>query len=111
MLHGALVSGSFSPALGNVLLIGDAASLILPITYEGIGPALKSGLLAAAAISEAAEEGTQAAGAYLREMGSILDRLRGLYSVSKELVKKAEEGVKTLSRAMREAYEETLKIG
>jgi flavin-dependent dehydrogenase len=111
MLHGALVSGSFSPARGNVLLIGDAASLILPITYEGIGPALKSGLLASAAVSEAAEEGTQAAGAYLREMGSMLDVIKGLYSVSKELVKKADEGVKSLSKAMKQAYEETLKIG
>ncbi len=107
----ALISGAFSPALGNVLLIGDAANLILPITYEGIGPALQSGLLAAAAISEAAEQGTQAAEAYLRELGSMLDVLRGLYSLSKELEKKADEGVQQLSRAMREAYEETLKIG
>ncbi|KPK29548.1 MAG: hypothetical protein AMK69_06190 [Nitrospira bacterium SG8_3] len=106
-----LISGAFSPALGNVLLIGDAANLILPITYEGIGPALQSGLLAAAAISEAAEQGTRAADAYLREMGSMLDVLRGLYSLSKELEKKADEGVQQLSRAMREAYEETLKIG
>jgi flavin-dependent dehydrogenase len=111
MLHGAIVSGSFFPALGNVMLIGDAASLIFPITYEGIGPALKSGMLAAAAVSEAAKGSRQAADAYLREMGPVLDVLRGLYSVSKELGKKAEEGVKPLSKAMREAYKETLKIG
>ena len=110
MLHGALISGSFSPALGNVLLIGDAASLILPITYEGIGPALQSGLLAAAAISEATEEGTQAADTYLRELESMLDVLKGLYSLSKELGRKAEEGVQPLSKTMRDSYEETLKI-
>jgi flavin-dependent dehydrogenase len=111
VLHSALISGSFSPAQGNVLLIGDAASLILPITYEGIGPALQSGVLAAAAISEAAQKGTQAADIFLRELGSMLDVLKGLYSVSKALEKKADEGVEPLSKAMREGYEETLKIG
>jgi flavin-dependent dehydrogenase len=110
VLHKALVSGAFSPALGNILLIGDAASLILPITYEGIGPALQSGLLAAHAISEAAERGMHAADTYLRELGSMLDVLKGLYSLSKGLEQKAEEGVQPLSKAMRDAYEETLKI-
>jgi hypothetical protein len=31
--------------------------------------------------------------------------------VSKELEKKADEGVQLLSKAMKEAYEQTLKIG
>ena len=111
MLHGALISGSFSPALGNVMLIGDAASLILPITYEGIGPALQSGLLAAATVSEVAERDTQAADIFLRELESMLDVLKGLHSVSRQLEKKADEGVQSLSKAMKEAYEEILKIG
>ena len=110
-LHKALVTGAFSPALGNVMLIGDAASLILPITYEGIGPALQSGLLAADAISEAANRNTQAADIYLGELGSMLDVLKGLYSLSKALEQKADEGVQPLAKAMKDAYEETLKIG
>lgn len=110
-LHKALVSGTFSPALGNILLIGDAASLILPITYEGIGPALQSGLLAAAAISEAAEGDRQAADIYLRELGSLLDVLKGLYSLSKELQQKADQGARPLSEAMKEAFEEALSLG
>lgn len=110
-LHKALITGAFSPALGNVMLIGDAASLILPITYEGIGPALQSGLLAAESLSEAAKHDTQAAGIYLGELESMLDVLNGLYSLSKKLEKKADEGVQQLSHAMRDAYEETLKIG
>ena len=110
LLHKALILGAFYPALGNVLLIGDAASLILPITYEGIGPALQSGLLAAAAISEAAEGDRQAAGIYLRQLKPMLDVLKGLYSWSKGLEKKAEKGPQILSRAMKEAYEEALKI-
>ena len=93
------------------MLIGDAASLILPITYEGIGPALQSGLLAADAISEAANRNTQAADIYLRDFESMLDVLKGLYSLSKALEQKANEGVQPLAKAMKNAYEETLKIG
>jgi flavin-dependent dehydrogenase len=110
-LHKALITGAFSPALGNVMLIGDAASLILPITYEGIGPALQSGLLAGYAISEATNWNTQAADIYLGELGSMLDVLKGLYSLSKALEQKANEGVQPLAKAMKDAYEETLKIG
>ena len=110
-LHKALITGAFSPALGNVMLIGDAASLILPITYEGIGPALQSGLLAADAISETMNRNRQAADIYLGELGSMLGVLKGLYSLSKALEQKANEGVHLLAEAMKEAYEETLKIG
>ena len=110
-LHKALITGAFSPALGNVMLIGDAASLIFPITYEGIGPALQSGLLAADAISEATNRKTQAADIYLRYLESLLEVLKGLYSLSKALEQKADEGVQPLANAMREVYEETLKIG
>jgi len=38
-----------SPAVGNVLLVGDAASLINPFTGEGIYSAIASGVLAGAA--------------------------------------------------------------
>jgi geranylgeranyl diphosphate/geranylgeranyl-bacteriochlorophyllide a reductase len=37
---------------GNVLFVGDAAGLVMPVTYEGIYYAMKSGQLAAQAISE-----------------------------------------------------------
>jgi len=107
----ALISGAFHPGLGNVLLIGDAASLIFPITYEGIGPALKSGLLAAEAISEAVKQGKQAADIYLGELESVLDVFKGLYALNKKMEQEAEKGVELLSKAMKEAYEETLKIG
>ena len=53
MLHEQLMSRSFVPAQGNILLVGDAAGLIFPITFEGIGSALKSGIVAAEAVSKA----------------------------------------------------------
>jgi menaquinone-9 beta-reductase len=57
LLHNELITGAFSPARDNTLLVGDAAGLILPITFEGIGTALKSGFLSAEAITEAACQG------------------------------------------------------
>jgi flavin-dependent dehydrogenase len=108
-LHHALISGSFSPALGNVLLIGDAASLILPITYEGIGTALKSGLLAAESISEASERDMPAADIYLPRLKSILDVLKRLYLLNKEIEREAEKGVDPLSKVLKKACTEALQ--
>jgi flavin-dependent dehydrogenase len=108
-LHGALISGTFFPAAGNVLLIGDAAGLLLPITFEGIGTALKSGLLAADAIADAAEHGKEAAGGYLRKLKSILETLERLHDLNTGLTRKKMED-SDLSKAIRDAYEETLKI-
>jgi len=84
-LHGALITGSFSPAKGNILLIGDAAGLLFPITFEGIGTALKSGILAADSVARSVKEGSEAAGIYLRELKSILQTIRSLYSWNKKL--------------------------
>jgi geranylgeranyl reductase family protein len=41
---------------GDVLLVGDAAGLADPITWEGIGPAMASGRIAAEAITTVAPE-------------------------------------------------------
>ncbi len=51
--HNELLSGAFCPAKGNVLLVGDAGGLTLPISGEGIGSAMKTGLLAADCIIKA----------------------------------------------------------
>jgi len=40
----------FCAGQGNVLLAGNAAGVVFPITFEGIGSALKSGILAAESI-------------------------------------------------------------
>lgn len=109
-LHDGLISGSFSPARGNVLLIGDAAGLLFPITFEGIGVALKSGLLAAAAVSKAYKEGRQAAEIYLGELRPIIESLKILHILGKELEKEQTQGGWELSGALKAAYAATLKI-
>jgi flavin-dependent dehydrogenase len=110
-LHEALVTGSFSPAKGNILLIGDAAGLLFPITFEGIGTALKSGILAADSVARSANEGRKAAGTYLQELKSILQPIRNLHAWNKKLEQEATKGGAELSEALQAAYEETLNIG
>jgi len=46
-----------TPGKGNVLLVGDAAGLVDPITGEGIGHAIHSGALAARAAKTALDQG------------------------------------------------------
>jgi flavin-dependent dehydrogenase len=109
-LHEALISGAFTPAKSNVILVGDAAGLLLPITYEGIGTALKSGLLAADAIAEAAKHGKEAAGEYLQKLKSILAALERLHELNTGLTRQKKMGASDLSKAISAAYEDTLKV-
>lgn len=110
LLHGELLDGSFRPAEGNILLIGDAAGLLLPVSFEGIGTALKSGIAAVDCIAQSAEAGGEAAGIYLQEIESILKPIRSLYAWNKKLEQEAIKGVAELSLALKAAYGETLEI-
>ena len=72
----ALSGGSFRPARGNILIVGDAAGLNVPVTGEGLNMALKSGLEAARAVAEAKQSGTRAAGIYLKIVDELLTRFQ-----------------------------------
>lgn len=78
LLHQQLIDGRFAPAKGNVLLVGDAAGLILPITFEGIGTAIKSGIAAARSIIESANCQSMAAPGYLSAIQGIIETIRYL---------------------------------
>lgn len=78
LLHQLLIDGRFVPAKDNVLLVGDAAGLILPITFEGIGTAIKSGILAAQAIIENHNKKDTAAPAYLASIHPIVKTIEHL---------------------------------
>jgi geranylgeranyl reductase family protein len=68
------------PAVGRVLLTGDAASLINPITGEGIYSALASGAMAgAAAVADPATAGRAYAGALGRRFGKQFRQLKLVY--------------------------------
>ncbi len=110
LLHDDLLSGAFKPAGKNVLLIGDAAGVILPITFEGIGSALKSGILASDAIIKHFDDGTQAASLYLKGIEPILEVIRRLCVVQTELKAASNGGADILAKALKDAYRETLTI-
>jgi flavin-dependent dehydrogenase len=66
------------PAADNILLCGDAAGLVEPITGEGIAFAMQSGALAGRAILQAlrAGEATVAADLYRRDYRQMTDALK-----------------------------------
>lgn len=80
LLHQQLIDGRFVPARGNVLLVGDAAGLILPITFEGIGTAIKSGIAAARSIIESTTRTKDAAPIYLSAIQGVIETIRHLYN-------------------------------
>jgi flavin-dependent dehydrogenase len=109
-LHEGLISGSFCPARGNALLIGDAAGLLFPISFEGIGVALKSGLLAATTIFESSRSQAEPAGAYLKALTPIIEQLKALYLLGKKLEKEHAKGGEALLNALKEGYAAALEI-
>jgi flavin-dependent dehydrogenase len=109
VLHDDLLSGAFQPAKGNVLLIGDAAGLILPITFEGIGSSLKSGILAAEAIFKRFDHEEQAASLYLKSLEPMLQVIGRLLIVQDQL-KVTNGSAGQLAKSLKNAYRETLTL-
>ena len=68
-----LGSRKFRPAKDDVLLVGDAGGLMMPISMEGIGPGISSGLKAANAIARAAKTNKPAGELYLEELEPMID--------------------------------------
>lgn len=108
LLHEPLLSGTFQPGKDNILLVGDAAGLILPLTFEGIGSALRSGVLAAEAILKSTEEKIFAAPAYIQSIGGIVAAIRHLCNIQDKLKEKTD--ARTLAVSLLAAYRETLTI-
>ncbi len=105
-----LLSGSFLPAKGNILLVGDAAGLQLPPMGEGIGAALKTGLLAANSISNAVELKKAASEVYFQELAGFLAALRPLDSLTKQAKAESAKGLRAFLKGLRIAWDESLKI-
>lgn len=107
------------PGRGNVLLCGDAAGLVEPITGEGIAFAMQSGLYAAEAIIEAQASGRDALPCYqarYREITRNFDhanRLRTLLfpKISERLFLKALPKSSTLPRKHLELMADKLQYG
>lgn len=104
-LHEDLLSGSFIPAKGNAVLVGDAAGLALPVGYEGIGTAVHSGVLAAVAIENAIETGNPAEDFYVDSLKSIMVEIERLSPFENWLKREAEKGDDELLDAVLSAFE------
>lgn len=108
VLYHKLFDGSFVPASGNALLVGDAAGLLTPVSGEGIGPAIKSGLAAAQAIAKAAKSGKAAAEIYLTSLKPTLDAYQKLAPGFKKITAAAKAGGAGLPRVLATAFRATL---
>ena len=113
LLHRQLIDGSFAPAKGNILLVGDAAGLILPITFEGIGTAIKSGIAAARSIIESVHRQGNAAPEYLSAIQGIIKTIRHLHKDRFQLkgeMDPVKQGMKPnqIAACLVSAYKETL---
>jgi len=109
LLWQGLFSHTFLPARGNVLLVGDAAGIRLPVSGEGIGTALKSGLLAANSIIKAIKSGVQPDRYYLNEVDVILTEFRKSVSQFKRINAEKRSGGASLHKVLAEAYHDTLR--
>ena len=110
MMHDPLISGAFEPAMANILLVGDAAGMIFPITFEGIGSALKSGLAAAESIRESLDTKTPAAPLYLQKIAPIVKTIERLHKVQERLKNRTASGRDQVAAALLKAYGETLTL-
>ena len=109
ILYAELFSGTFIPAKKNVLLAGDAAGMLFPFTQEGIGSALRSGVLAGEAVIEALRTNSTAGEHYLRNIQGLKMYLKELFSLQQAMVDIAKKGPDALAEAMRQFIEKTVK--
>ncbi len=105
-----LLEGHFGPSKDNTLLVGDAGGFGIPFTVEGVGPALKSGSLAAEAVLEAVSMGRKADGIYARKIEGMIEILQRLRSLEKTMRETAAQGPEALSQAMARYIEETFRV-
>ena len=107
--HKELISHAFLPAKGNALLVGDAGGLRLPLTGEGIGTAIKSGLLAANSITRAVELGEQADKIYSKELESLISIYREIYPWVERTAEARRRGGPSLLKFIRDSHYAALR--
>jgi flavin-dependent dehydrogenase len=96
-------------ARGNVLLAGDSARLKVPVSGEGIGTALKSGILAADSIVESLASGKPVFDLYSKGLRPLLASLHA-FSLDLEQIKTgARKGPQALLDELTVAFERTIE--
>ncbi|HAR95856.1 MAG TPA: hypothetical protein DCR97_07840 [Deltaproteobacteria bacterium] len=96
-------------ARGNVLFTGDSARLKIPVSGEGIGTALRSGILAADSIVESLASGRQVSDLYSKGLRPLLASLYS-FSLDLEQIKTgARKGPQSLLDELMVAFEKTIE--
>jgi len=109
-MYREITSYTFFPAKGNALLVGDATGFLMPVSGEGIGTGIKSGLLAASSITRAIESGGQPDKIYLTEIESIISIFKEIYPWFKKITEEARGGGHSLPEVLRDAFHSTLRM-
>jgi len=109
LLLGELFSGTFIPANGNALLTGDAAGLLLPVSGEGIGAALESGLAAADAVIAASKSGEEAYRGYLERIENMVGAFQEIALEYRKVRNGFKAGDGALADLLAAAYQATLR--
>lgn len=103
-------SGEFIPAKDNVLLIGDACGIRMPVTADGIGTGIKCGLIAADAINKEMNGKGKAADLYLKGTGGFMAELEKLMPPRGYLREEGNKGPEYLLDAYKKIYDSVLKF-
>ncbi len=108
--HKQILFGTFFPAKDNVLLAGSAAGFMLPVTWEGIGPSLRSGFAAGDAVLKASADGKQAELHYLAEIDGLLTIFKQAYSWGRRIRDATTQEPDRLADTLVNCFEELLFI-
>ena len=107
VMYKEMISGTMLPGRGNALLVGDAGGFCIPVTGEGIGAAIKSGLMAGDAIIKATKSGGQADKIYLAEIEGLISTFKELLPLFKNILEEIKGGGSSLPEVLRDAYQAT----
>ncbi|MFH1954714.1 MAG: NAD(P)/FAD-dependent oxidoreductase [Pseudomonadota bacterium] len=97
-------SEPFPLCKGNALIVGNAAGLSKPITGEGIGTALKSGMMAAEAVISANKSGRKAETFYMAMTQDIVSELDSMYRERVKIGEAARRGLDCFLPTIAEVY-------
>ena len=82
----------------------------MPGTLEGIGPAIRSGIIAAQSIIKSKQGGGYADSFYIRDLGGLLEKFRKADQVARDMKEQATRGGKYLLDVYRKNMEEGFRL-
>ena len=97
-------------AKDNALIVGNAAGLIIPLTGEGIGTALRSGFTAADAVLKARENNRKAEEFYLSMSQDLLSTIESLYPPPGQIRNEARKGMPHFLVTMKDLYTRYMNV-